>query len=390
MKLLLYVHDWAPTIGGIQSITLSLALNLSIYRSPTGDRFEITLITPTLADHMDDSALPFRVIRHPSLSQLFHLTRETDVVHLAGPCIAPLVFALLLRKPVCIEHHGFQPVCPNGQLVYQPNCSPCPGHFMAGRHLECLRCNSGKGIPHSLRLWLLTFLRRALSKRATTNILPTEILGRRLQLPHQLVIPHGIPVPAATITAAPAVPKAIPPVFAFHGRLVNAKGPQLLLQAAHELSKMTDGFRIRFIGDGPNRVALESRASALGLSSRVSFLGWVPEDQLGAVLSSATALVVPSIGGEVFGLVVVENMIRSLPAIVPEGGALAEVAGDSALTFFPGDANSLAAAISRTLREPGLAQTLGAAARSRALARFTEAEMVARHAALYTHLRSNS
>jgi glycosyltransferase involved in cell wall biosynthesis len=390
MKLLLYVHDWAPTIGGIQSVTLSLARNLATYRSPTSDPFEITLVTATLADHMDDSAFPFRVIRRPSLGQLFRLTREANVVHLAGPCVAPLVFALLLRKPVCIEHHGFQPVCPNGQLVYQPNCSQCPGHFMAGRHLECLRCNSDKGLPRSLRLWLLTFLRRALSKRATTNILPAEILGRTLQLPHQLVIPHGIPVPATTTAAAPAAHKAIPPVIAFHGRLVSAKGPQLLLQAAHELSRMTDSFRISFIGDGPDRVALESRASALGLSSRVSFLGRVPEDQLGAILSSATVLVIPSIGGEVFGLVAAENMIRSLPAIVPEGGALAEVAGDSALTFFPGDASSLAAAISRTLREPGLAQRLGAAARSRALARFTEAEMVARHAGLYTQLRSKS
>jgi glycosyltransferase involved in cell wall biosynthesis len=389
MKLLLYVHDWAPTIGGIQSITFSLARNLATYRGPTGEPVEITLVTATPADHMDDSALPFRVIRRPSLSQLFHLTREADVIHLAGPCLAPLAFALILRKPACIEHHGFQTVCPNGQLVYQPNCSPCPGHFMAGHHLVCIRCNSGEGLPRSLLLWLLTLLRRALSKRATSNILPTETLRRTLQLPHQLVILHGIPVPIAA-TRAPTVPQAIPSVFAFHGRLVSAKGPQLLLQAAHELSRLTHDFRIIFIGDGADRIALESMASALGLSSRTSFLGWVPEERLDAVLSSAMALVVPSVGGEVFGLVVVENMIRSLPAIVPAGGALAEVAGDSGLTFLPGDANSLAAAMSRILREPDLAERLGAVARSRALTRFTENEMVARHAALYMQLRSSS
>ena len=93
------------------------------------------------------------MVRQPSLRELTRLIRAADVVHLAGPAFLPLLAALLLRKPVVVEHHGFQTICPNGQLFYEPTQQPCPGHFMAGRHGECIRCNARNGLLRSFIMW---------------------------------------------------------------------------------------------------------------------------------------------------------------------------------------------------------------------------------------------
>ena len=163
MKLLIYSHFFAPSVGGVETLVLSLARGLAGLRTPGGEpEFDITVGTQTAADTFDDSSLPFRVNRRPSLIHLWDLIHASEVVHVAGPALAPILLGLMARKPVVVEHHGFQTICPNGQLLIEPAGNPCPGHFMAGRHGECFRCNSGQGWIVSLRLWLLTFVRRIL------------------------------------------------------------------------------------------------------------------------------------------------------------------------------------------------------------------------------------
>jgi glycogen synthase len=107
VKLLIYSHFFAPSIGGVETIVLSLVRGLAELRDAKGAReFEITLLTQTPVGDYDDSALPFRVVRQPSLLQLWQLIRESDLVHAAGPALAPLLLTRLARKPLVIEHHG--------------------------------------------------------------------------------------------------------------------------------------------------------------------------------------------------------------------------------------------------------------------------------------------
>src|ERR1700720_558856 len=109
MKLLLYSHFFAPSVGGVETIVLSLARGLAGLRDSNGaPQFEITLVTQTLADDYDDSANPFRTIRRPGFFQLETLVRNADVVHAAGPALGPLLLSLFARKPFVVEHHGFQ------------------------------------------------------------------------------------------------------------------------------------------------------------------------------------------------------------------------------------------------------------------------------------------
>src|SRR5258705_7379673 len=109
VKLLLYSHFFAPNVGGVETSILSLARGLCNLRADHGaPEFEVTLLTQTAAQFFDDSALPFAVVRKPTLLRLWRLMRNADVVHVAGPALLPLLLARAAHKPVVIEHHGYQ------------------------------------------------------------------------------------------------------------------------------------------------------------------------------------------------------------------------------------------------------------------------------------------
>jgi glycosyltransferase involved in cell wall biosynthesis len=382
MKLLIYSHFFAPSVGGVETVVLSLARGLAGFRGAgEASEFEITLATQTRAADFDDQRLPFRVVRQPSLIHLWDLIRATDVVHVAGPAIVPLVLALLAGKPIAVEHHGFQTICPNGQLLIETSGTPCPGHFMARRHGECFRCNGGQGWIASRRLWLLTFVRRFLCRRVSRNITPTVWLGDLLQLPRIVAIPHGLEFVAAPLAASRQMSR--PPVIAFQGRLVSTKGAGLLLQAARLLLEEKRVLDVLLIGDGPERAALERISQEAPLAGHVHFAGRLAGEQLDGALGDALVVVIPSLGGEVFGLVVAENMLRGLPVITSGLGAFVEVLGEAGLMFRTGDAAALARELARILDDPELAARLGQLARQRALAFCDFRQMLQAHAKAY-------
>jgi glycosyltransferase involved in cell wall biosynthesis len=108
MKLLLYSHSFAPRVGGVETIVLSLARGLAELRTVDNrPRFELTLVTETSAGDFDERSLEFPVVREPSALALKRLIDAADVIHLAGPALLPLFLAWLSRKPVVLEHHGY-------------------------------------------------------------------------------------------------------------------------------------------------------------------------------------------------------------------------------------------------------------------------------------------
>jgi glycogen(starch) synthase len=387
MKLLIYSHFFAPSVGGVETLVLSLARGLAGLRASSGEpEFEITFATQTPAENFEDGSLPFRVVRQPNLIQVWDLARASDVVHVAGPALAPMILGLLARKPVVVEHHGFQTICPNGQLLIEPAGTPCPGHFMAGRHGECLRCNSGQGWIASHKLWLLTFVRRFLCRRVSSNITPTAWLGGLVQLPRVMAIPHGLEFVGAPVSYSASASQ--PPVIAFQGRLVSTKGVGILFEAARTLLAENRAFELLVVGDGPERAALERLSQNAPLAGHVRFTGRLLDAELDAALARASVVVVPSLGGEVFGLVVAENMLRGLPVITSDLGAFVEVLGEGGLTFRTGDAEALARELGRILDDPALAARLAGMARQRAIDFCDFRRMLESHARVYRQART--
>ncbi len=382
MKLLLYSHYFAPSIGGVETIVQSLASGLAELRSKEGTReFSVTLVTQTPRENFDDAALPFSVVRQPRLLELTKLVREADVLHLAGPALLPLILGMLARKPVVVEHHGFQVICPTGQLLIESKGEPCPGHFMAGRRAECWKCDPALGWLGARRLWLLTFVRRWLCTRVRSNVMPTNWLREQLRLPRDTTIHHGLvplrPAPETEVSSLDV------PVIAFQGRLVSTKGAEILLEAAKALLAEGREFRIVIVGDGPERVRLEAQANQAPLTGRVQFTGRVAPAELETVLGGATAVVVPSLGGEVFGMVVAENMLRGLPVIASDLGSFVEVLGETGETFQKGSAGELARKLREVVWPPTSQRTTRDAARTRAELEFSLQKMTMAHAALY-------
>ncbi len=384
MKLLVYSHYFAPSVGGVETVVRSLADGLSELRTPDGKReFDLTLITQTPAGSFPDDVLNFTVVRQPSFLRSCQLIGESDAVHVAGPALVPMILGLLFQKPVVIEHHGFQAICPTGQLLQQPENIPCPGHFMAGHHNYCLRCSLEPRRLASFRLWLFTFFRRFLCEHVAVNITPTTWLAAQLQLPRAETISHGLApsTPLVRLSEGQHVP-----VLTFLGRIVTTKGVRLLLYAAHLLKRQNRAFELSIVGDGPERFSMEEFASELELSGCVCFLGRVPQSQISETLSRTDVVVVPSLGGEVFGMVVAENMLRGLPVLASDLGAFAEVLGDAGRTFKTGDPADLAQRISEFLDDPVGARRLGAAGYQRALDFFGLGRMIEGHARIYRSL----
>jgi len=384
MKVLIYTHSFAPNIGGQETIVMVQAQGLARTSSSASARAaELTLATPTPQDGMNDATLPFRVIRQPSWMALFRLIRDADVVHLAGPILLPTILALLLRKPICVEHHGFQTICPNGQLFYEPDQSSCPGHFMARRYGKCIHCNAARGKLRSLKMVLLTFVRRWMCQQVKMNVLPTAWLSTLLQLKKMETIVHGLPSLPGTPRASATLPF---PVFVFVGRLVSTKGVHVLLEASQLLKSKGLQFRVKIIGEGPERDALEKTVRNLRIQDIVCFLGYVPDDALEETLADAAAVVVPSLAGEVFGMVAAQNMQRGRLVIVSDIGALSEVVGNSGMRIAPGDASALANCMESVIRNPSIREELGQKGPERVAQCFSADQMITEHLRLYEEL----
>lgn len=379
MKILICVGNWAPAIGGVETVTMDLARGLAARSGSSGEAIGVVVATRTPAGQMNDASLPFRVVRRPGMAKMWRLMRDADIVHFAGPMLAPLLLGVLARRPLVLEHHGFQAICPNGQLLHEPSGSPCQGYFMAGRHGECLRCNAALGTFRSVRMWLLTWLRRWLCRRTNANIAPTAWLAGLLRLPHTRTVWHGLPL-AAPPPGEPSADGVL--AFAFLGRLVDAKGAHLLLRAACDLKAEGLRFRLKIIGDGPERGRLEGFARVHGLEG-VEFLGRLPGEAVEQELLEVSAILMPSLGGEVFGLVALENMMRGKLVIVSDIGALAEVVGDAGLVCPAGDVDAWAGRMREAIRNPTSCKELGDRARKRALALFSLDHMIAGHIRVY-------
>lgn len=95
----------------------------------------------------------------------------------------------------------------------------------------------------------------------------------------------------------------------------------------------------------------------LDLEDRVLFPGYVPDDDLPALLSGALAFVFPSLY-EGFGLPVLEAMACGVPVICSDASSLPEVAGEAARLVDPLDSGAWAQAMRQVATDQDLRRTL--------------------------------
>jgi glycosyltransferase involved in cell wall biosynthesis len=102
---------------------------------------------------------------------------------------------------------------------------------------------------------------------------------------------------------------------------------------------------------------LFAQVEALGLSEKVVFAGYVPNEDLPLWYNAATVLAYPSLY-EGFGLPVLEAQACGTPVLTSNVSSLPEAAGDAALMVDPYDVEALAGGLDRLLTEKTLRQEL--------------------------------
>jgi glycosyltransferase involved in cell wall biosynthesis len=389
--ILIYGEFFFPVIGGVQTAMHLLAKGLMEMDSQPEKNaglgeIEVILVTKTAANGMDDSTLPYRVIRRPSIWQLVKLIRESEVIHIAGPCMLPMLISWLMRKPFVVEHHGYQAICPNGLLFKEPSRTVCPGYFGQRQYGKCLRCTSTTmGFLGGLRAIVLTFPRRWLCAKVPVNITISDHVAARLKLPQTRTVYYGIEKLTGIRTDVAPLSKG-PFRLAYVGRLVTEKGPGLLLHAAKRLTDVGVPFHLAFIGDGPERSRLETLAETLELSSVTTFTGDLRGPKLEEAVGKIDLVVMPSLCEETAGLSAIEQMMRGRVVVVADIGGLSEVVASAGLKFPPGDPRALATCIRKIIEDPQLAVALGSEGRARAVESFTVENMIRNHVAVYRGL----
>lgn len=372
MRVLL-VTDWPVEGGGLEKYVTLLARGLR----EAGD--EVRLLTssvgggPAVADYVAfGSRRPalqtVLQIANPAAARAVHRAvaeLRPDVVHVSmfEMHLSPSVLAALDGVPTVLNVAYYKPICPNG-LKLLPDGSRCT----AEQGAICWR-----GGCLSLAHWLRDRPRYA---RIRTGVgRASAVVACSSWLSHELAV-NGIeaqwsPWPTDRPGAAFRRERAAMPLFVFAGRLTREKGVDLLLHALARVRERVPDARLRIVGDGPLRPALERLTTELGLRDAIELTGWLPLERIDDQLADAWALVAPSLWAEPLGLTAVEAVVRGIPAVVSATGGLAETVADgvSGLLFPNGDVGALAdrlvAVASRRAFPEGLPDDVVAHARAR-------------------------
>jgi glycosyltransferase involved in cell wall biosynthesis len=145
-------------------------------------------------------------------------------------------------------------------------------------------------------------------------------------------------------------------IFLYVGRIDGEKRLDVLLDAASQLSR--DDFQVAIVGYGLQEQALRRQAQSLGLDGHVTFVGYVPPDDLPSLYNSADIFVMPS-PEELQSIATLEALACGKPVLAADARALPELVKPAVngYLFRPGDSANAASLMTKMLdnREQWLA-----------------------------------
>lgn len=177
------------------------------------------------------------------------------------------------------------------------------------------------------------------------------------------------------------------PVILTVGRHVYYKGYQHLIGA---IARMSSNAVLVMVGAGPLTSELVQRATQLGLSKRVKFLGEVDQSVLASALRTCDVFCLPSIEqSEAFGIASAEAMAYGKPTVVCQlnnGVNYLNREGVTSLVVPPRDEAALSDTLDQLVRDDALRQRMGIAASAWVREEFGVAAMRDGTLALYRSL----
>jgi glycosyltransferase involved in cell wall biosynthesis len=303
MRVLLFSYKYAPGVGGMETIAAVLVAQW------IRDGHDVTVITHRLGETGGPQP---RVLRRPSLVQIWRQARRADVIVHNHVWLRAQLPAWLSRRPRVIAVHSW---------------------FDERRPSERLKMASLRTAQVIAVSGALAYHVRHSTPTVVTNCYDDTTFHDRYDVPRD----DGI---------------------VFVGRLVHEKGADMAIDAVAAV----DGLTATIVGDGPERPALEAQAQRLGVSERVEFTGVLQGAELARELNQHEVIVVPSRWGEPFGIVALEGIACGCVAVVSAGGGLPDAVGHAGITFPNNDLPAFIAAL-EAARSPDVGARLRAAAR---------------------------
>lgn len=134
--------------------------------------------------------------------------------------------------------------------------------------------------------------------------------------------------------------------FLYLGNLEPRKNITRLVEAYAKAAKMKPSLPLLVIAGGKGWLYDEifKTVSELGISDRVVFTGYVPDEDVGMLINGAAAFCFPSLY-EGFGMPPLEAMACGVPVIVSDTSSLPEVTGECGIAVDPCDTDGLAEAL---------------------------------------------
>ena len=220
-------------------------------------------------------------------------------------------------------------------------------HFMPENIIDHTR------LPHFARNWAI----RAAWKDASSTFAYCEavtspsrkaadFLETETNLDHVHAISCGIDAALYTPNFEPRTENRV----IFVGRVSGEKHLEVLMKAIALVDPALD-VQLEIVGGGDQMNQLKQLTRELGVDSRVTFTGYVTDEQLRAALTRSTVFAMPSIA-ELQSIATMEAMASGLPVVAANAMALPHLVhdGENGYLFEPGNAKDLADKLSRVLR----------------------------------------
>ncbi len=275
------------------------------------------------------------------------------------------------RPPDVIHYHNVSLIGGMGVLgigdavkLYTPHeyWLMCPTHLLFRYNREictdrtCFRCTLQSGTPP--QLWRLARLRDRFLPSIDAFVFPshlTESVHRRHGIDRPgLVINHFLPDEyIADAESRGDRPDDVEPYYLYVGRLEPVKGVEALVRyfAEHPCPAP-----LYLAGDGSLEGPLKEK---YGQNPSFRFLGRLGQEEVGMLYRDALALILPSAGYEVLGLVVLEAFAHSTPAIVAGIAGATELIAASGAGYSYNSEAELGEALTQLATDPDLRSELG-------------------------------
>ena len=267
-------------------------------------------------------------------------------------------------QPWSVQEAGLDLI--HGTAFVGPQVSACP--FVITVH-DLSFLLYPRSFPALNRVYLRVFTR--LSVRRARRIIAVSESTKRDLIRYYGVSPakvdvvyHGVdpdfrPMPAAEV-AGFRRQRDLPGRFIlFVGTLEPRKNVARLIEAYARLPESRPPLML-LGGKGWLYDEIFARVEMLNLQGEVSFVGYVPTEELPLWYNAATLFVYPSLY-EGFGLPPLEAMACGTPVVTSAASSLPEVVGQAGLLADPTSSEALAAAMEQVLAHPDLQEEMGAA-----------------------------